>query len=218
MVQVVQEKDRAQREQKVVFSYTTKMLITPQIYSRAGTTVGGDFGRALDAGCGMKKIKGFIGLDIIPEADIVHDMNVLPWPFEKNSFDLVLTNSTLEHVVDVQKTLEEIHRILVPGGRLIVKVPHFRAIDAFVDPTHFHFFGAYSMDFFAEGTHAEHYHYTTKQFRKLAFWYGWPHPSKNFLKRWFVKFITKHPRLYDQWLSLLVPIKCIFWELEVVKK
>lgn len=37
-------------------------------------------------------------------------------PFEKNSFDLVICTETLEHVVDPQKVLKEIKRVLRPSG------------------------------------------------------------------------------------------------------
>ncbi len=43
--------------------------------------------------------------------------------YEDESFDLVLTSETLEHVPDLNKALAEIHRVLVPGGLHIFTVP-----------------------------------------------------------------------------------------------
>ncbi|MGQ9510970.1 MAG: class I SAM-dependent methyltransferase [Thermaceae bacterium] len=43
-------------------------------------------------------------------------------PFEKGSFDLVLLFTTLEFVVDVEKTLAEAKRVLKPGGALLVGI------------------------------------------------------------------------------------------------
>ena len=40
-----------------------------------------------------------------------------------NSFDLVITSDTLEHVPDPEKALQEILRILKPGGTYIMSVP-----------------------------------------------------------------------------------------------
>src|SRR2546426_3986474 len=45
-------------------------------------------------------------------------------PFTEASFDGVLINEVLEHVVDEVQTLREIHRVLRPGGHLIVISPN----------------------------------------------------------------------------------------------
>ena len=49
------------------------------------------------------------------------DLTKLTYPDE--SFDLVLTSETLEHVPDLSAALREIARVLVPGGRHIFTVP-----------------------------------------------------------------------------------------------
>lgn len=57
-----------------------------------------------------------------PEAEAVRaDARALP--FEAGRFDLVLSNSTLDHFpsyADVDRGLAEIHRVLQPGGTLIL--------------------------------------------------------------------------------------------------
>src|SRR2546425_998419 len=45
-------------------------------------------------------------------------------PFTEASFDGVLLNEVLEHVVDEVQTLREIHRVLRPGGHLVVMSPN----------------------------------------------------------------------------------------------
>jgi SAM-dependent methyltransferase len=45
-------------------------------------------------------------------------------PFAKDSFDLVLSHEVLEHVQDDRKAIQEIVRVLSPGGRLILFVPN----------------------------------------------------------------------------------------------
>jgi len=45
-------------------------------------------------------------------------------PFSETSFDLVLSHEVLEHVQDDRKSMEEIIRILKPGGRLVLFVPN----------------------------------------------------------------------------------------------
>jgi SAM-dependent methyltransferase len=45
-------------------------------------------------------------------------------PFEGEKFDLVLSHEVLEHVADDRRCLEEIARVLKPGGRLVLFVPN----------------------------------------------------------------------------------------------
>jgi SAM-dependent methyltransferase len=46
--------------------------------------------------------------------------------FEDDSFDMVISNATLEHDKYFWKTLGEIRRVLKPGGRVILGVPGYR--------------------------------------------------------------------------------------------
>lgn len=61
---------------------------------------------------------------------LVADAGNLPFP-DKN-FDTVVCTEVLEHLVSPQKVLQEIHRVLVPGGKLILELdtgsPLFRFI------------------------------------------------------------------------------------------
>jgi ubiquinone/menaquinone biosynthesis C-methylase UbiE len=45
-------------------------------------------------------------------------------PFADASFDAILLNEVLEHVEDERRTLRELHRLLVPGGHLVVFSPN----------------------------------------------------------------------------------------------
>lgn len=49
--------------------------------------------------------------------------DVYDLPFERNSFQTVFSNSTVEHFKNLNKALSEIHRVLKPGGQLIITVP-----------------------------------------------------------------------------------------------
>lgn len=54
----------------------------------------------------------------VTAADLAH----LPHP--DASFDAVLCSEVLEHVADDRVALHELHRVLRPGGQLLVSVPH----------------------------------------------------------------------------------------------
>jgi SAM-dependent methyltransferase len=44
-------------------------------------------------------------------------------PFPDNTFGTVISNSVLEHILDIQPVLNEAARVLRPGGRLIITFP-----------------------------------------------------------------------------------------------
>jgi SAM-dependent methyltransferase len=50
--------------------------------------------------------------------------------YADGAFGLVIMNQVLEHVPSPTATLREIHRILVPGGRLYLTVPNFGSFEA----------------------------------------------------------------------------------------
>lgn len=174
--------------------------------------------KALDVGCGTRKLAGALGMDIIslPTVDVVHNVDKAPWPFGDNTFDLVFLNHCLEHVVDVISTLDEIHRILKPGGHVVIQVPYFRCVDAFNDPTHKHFFTSLTLDYTVEGTHLSNYHYGKKLFSKKGFWFGWLHSSSNPLRQVLKSFIHKRPDLYDKYISRIITVRAVTWELEKI--
>ncbi len=45
-------------------------------------------------------------------------------PFGDNSFDVIFMTEALEHMLDYDKALSEVHRTLRPGGMFIVTVPN----------------------------------------------------------------------------------------------
>lgn len=45
-------------------------------------------------------------------------------PFPDDAFDLILSHEVLEHVADDRQALQEIARLLAPGGRAVVFVPN----------------------------------------------------------------------------------------------
>ncbi len=95
-------------------------------------------GILVDLGCGempyrqhiisKSKIIKYIGIDI---ENPLYQQNVKPdmfWdgkkiPLEENSVDTVMATELFEHLPDIQSVLNEIHRVLKPGGILFFTVP-----------------------------------------------------------------------------------------------
>jgi ubiquinone/menaquinone biosynthesis C-methylase UbiE len=60
-------------------------------------------------------------LDVEPPADVVGD--VMNLPFKEATFDFVICLETLEHVRNPFKAMNEIYRVLRPGGKFIGSAP-----------------------------------------------------------------------------------------------
>lgn len=108
--------------------------------------------RVLQLGSGRKYRAGAVNVDITSDTspDIVHDLNVTPWPFEADSFDEVHAYDVVEHLVDTVSVLEEMYRVSRSGALLHLTVPHYSSCGAFVDPTHRRFFAYRTFDYFLE--------------------------------------------------------------------
>ncbi len=90
-------------------------------------------GRFLDLGCGTMpfrdyaepQVRFYESLDVekrVPEVNYemdAHDLTALG----ENIYDVVLCSEVLEHVPDPGKVLEEVWKVLVPEGKLLLTVP-----------------------------------------------------------------------------------------------
>lgn len=45
-------------------------------------------------------------------------------PFEDDFFDVVITGEIIEHIFDTDFFLREVHRVLKPGGKLLISTPN----------------------------------------------------------------------------------------------
>lgn len=129
----------------------------------------------LNLGCGENKKEGFINLDwnSLTMPDVLHNLNMLPYPFIDNSMSLIEAYHVLEHTDAPFLVMKELHRMLKDGGELRIKVPHF------------------SRGF----THAEHAHgfdvtfplYFNKGFSRSGY-LGFEFVLKNMKLRWVAYF------------------------------
>lgn len=56
-----------------------------------------------------------------PLADVKADICNLP--FQDNQYDVILCNHVLEHIPDDTKAMQELYRVLKPGGMAILQIP-----------------------------------------------------------------------------------------------
>jgi predicted SAM-dependent methyltransferase len=115
--------------------------------------------KILDMGCGDRKMRGAIGIDKakLPGVDVVHDLNEFPYPFEDETFDEVYCYHVLEHLDDLNKVMEEIHRISKNHARIFIKVPHYSHKNAWVDPTHVRPFALEIWGYYTRGHPSNYY-------------------------------------------------------------
>jgi SAM-dependent methyltransferase len=92
----------------------------------------------LDIACGQNKTEGYFGVDISknPGVDLVWDLEKYPWPLPDNSVDEAVCNHYLEHTEDIMKFMNEVHRILKPGAKVLLVSPYYNSMRAWQDPTH----------------------------------------------------------------------------------
>lgn len=127
----------------------------------------------LNLGCGNVPLKGAINHDIVkhaPWVDVVHDLNVFPWPWEDEQFEVVKAWAVLEHLrADRLQIMNELWRILKPGGVAAIKLPAWDSEEAHDDITHYWFVALHSMDQFDPDTERGRAYsfYTTRKWKIL---------------------------------------------------
>lgn len=178
--------------------------------------------RKLNLGCGRFALPGYLNLDFIaiPGVDVVHNLNIYPYPFNDNEFEEVRCYHVLEHLNDIIGPLEEIWRITKSGGTVEIEVPSFPGIGAIVDPTHRQYYTYGTFDYFTKESQFSYYSKAKYEIiiRKILF------ESRlfpfNYLNKVLNVAINKFPKLqrvYFYNFSYLYPSSTISVKLKVEK-
>lgn len=175
--------------------------------------------RVLDVGCGVNKYPGAIGIDINPRtrADVLCNLDSFPYPFRDNSFDSVRAIHVIEHVSDVVRAMEEFHRLVRPGGSIVIVTPHYTDFSSFCDPTHRWHLNSFSLRYFGED-HGGFGYYSAVRTQETSV-----HVKLLRLWRWlgFEFLVNRFPRFrrfWEHYLCYLIRGKVIEWELKVLKQ
>jgi SAM-dependent methyltransferase len=132
--------DMASRYDDELWGLVPEAAAPPPAHLAAFVRSLGEVGSALDLGCGDGRLtaeldaRELTAADVstvalgrarrrLPGARLVELEPDAPLPLEDNSFDLVMSAETIEHVRDVQHFLSEVRRILRPGGELALTTP-----------------------------------------------------------------------------------------------
>ncbi len=179
--------------------------------------------RVLNLGCGHAKLdfpeaataREVIGIDISPnsQADILHDLDSVPYPCDADSFDLVIMQDVIEHVRDVPAVLNEVYRVVRHGGIVRIRTPHYSSYYAYNDPTHLHFFGALVFDGFDAANPNVLYSQARFRFRKRQIL---------FPKVWRITGVAalanRYTKRWEQLFSFVFRAENLYFELEAVKQ
>ncbi|HEX8184965.1 MAG TPA: class I SAM-dependent methyltransferase [Blastocatellia bacterium] len=169
--------------------------------------------RVLNLGSGRDHIEGAINLDIAAasEPHVIADLNH-SLPFPDNTFDAVYCKDVIEHVENIVKVMEEIHRILRPSARLHITTPHYSCSNSYEDPTHRWHLGFFSMDMFCD-ENAKTF-FTKASFKKIHSTLVFQPKRKNMLAR---RIARRNPRFYEEHLAWIFPAWFMMFELEALK-
>jgi len=181
--------------------------------------------RVLDIGCGTNKVAGAIGMDLNPRtaADVIHDLDDLPYPFADDEFDEVIGRHVIEHVRDPMAVMCELHRITRNGGVVKLVAPHWTNPDFATDLTHRNHLNSYSFRNLTD-ERAVFPFYTDVRFRqvraRVTLLNLWKLTGLEFLINLdhrfpSLRFIRK---FWEQYLNAVLRGKEIHFELEVVKQ
>jgi SAM-dependent methyltransferase len=181
--------------------------------------------KILDVGCGNNKHPGAVGMDFNPrtEADVIHDLGVVPYPFDDNEFDEIISRHVAEHVPDVMAFISELHRITKHGGRIKLVTPHYTNPDWPSDPTHRNHFNSYTFNCFMQDRRLFPF-YTDVELKPIRIYVSlanlWRALGLEFItnldQRWPSLRFTR--KFWEFYLSYIFRGKELHFEFEVVKK
>ena len=110
--------------------------------SKLKTLLANKAGIKLNVGCGQSTEKDEVGMDIrkMDGVDIVHDLELVPYPLPHDSCIMIKAHHIVEHINPHKfgfiNVMNEWWRIMKPGGKLWIIVPYAGSHGYWQDPTH----------------------------------------------------------------------------------
>jgi 2-polyprenyl-3-methyl-5-hydroxy-6-metoxy-1,4-benzoquinol methylase len=98
-------------------------------------------GSGIVRNCLSALVEEYLTLDINPQLDpdILGDVRNHNPDLDRR-FSCIIIADVLEHIpfVDVSRTLKNLHRYLIPGGEVLITIPHRRSYFLFISPSYKH--------------------------------------------------------------------------------
>jgi SAM-dependent methyltransferase len=118
----------------------------------------------LNLGACDRAFPGFLSVDIVPPADVIADLSQ-QWPWADSSVEEVLAFDVFEHLPQKRHTMNELWRVLKPGGVATIGVPHATEGDGgHCDPTHCSYWTGSDFEYYEKGDFAR------ERFRDSAYY------------------------------------------------
>lgn len=154
-----------------------------------------------------------ITLDINPDhnPDVIHDLNVTPFPFIENQFKEITCHHVLEHLNDLGAVMEELHRICQDSGVIYIEVPHHTSWQANT-PDHKLRFNHFALNEYIDGKNTWK---TGKKFRLIKSCLTFHKFFRFFLLH---KLFNAYPELYEKFLAYMFPAEHLKFWLQPIKK
>jgi len=170
--------------------------------------------RILNLGSGARPLPNAVNVDLVARTgpDVLHDLNVHPWPFDDSEFDEVVGYDVLEHIADTVGFMQEVHRVARAGALVRLTVPHFSSGNAWRDPTHVRAFTHDSLDYFTP-THALRFYSQASFARRSARIIFRPSLANRLIGR----LANRWPQIYEDRWAWIFPAWFIYFELCVLK-
>lgn len=109
----------------------------------------------LNLGAGSRPEQGYVNVDqvALPGIEVVHDLNVAPWPWDDGTAFEVKAEDVFEHVDDPLLFMAELWRVLAVNAEVWIHTSYHGEVGSFTDPTHKRFCTLNTFDYWIPGTY-----------------------------------------------------------------
>jgi SAM-dependent methyltransferase len=154
-----------------------------------------------------------VDVDEAYKPDVVHDLNIVPWPFSDDQFSEVTCHHIIEHLKELPPVMDELHRVCRADGKIYIEVPHYSSCFANA-PEHKMHFSFFSLDSYVrEGEKS--WMVVERKFRLLSKRLTFHRAYRRYQLH---RLINRFPRSYERFWAYIIPAENIIFELQPIKK